>query len=57
MGDPTVESITDNIDFATEPGRMSRAEAMKFLEQLATNVQCRIDGLKDDERNEELGDR
>lgn len=40
--------ILQLIDHAYEPGKMSLAEALEFLEQLATEIDSRIDGIKDD---------
>ena len=46
-----MDKILELIDLATEPGKMSLEDAIKFLEQLATEIDSRIDGCKDDMRN------
>jgi len=43
------EQIIDEIDRATDG--FGLGEALEWLEQLATEIQCRIDGIKDDMRN------
>jgi hypothetical protein len=43
--------ILDMIDASTDPSQMGPGEALEVLEQLHTEIQCRIDGLKDDMRN------
>lgn len=40
-----------DIDAVTEPSMMTPKQALEFLELLSTDIQCRIDGLKDDMRN------
>lgn len=48
------ENILDTIDAAISSTNMTAEQAMAFLEQLHTAIDCRIDGLKDDLRNAEL---
>jgi len=48
-----MEKILELIDLATEPGKMTLEQALEFLEQLATEIDGRIDGCKDDIRNRE----
>ena len=48
----TMEKILELIDQATEPSQMTLEEALEFLQQLATEIDSRIDGCKDDMRNQ-----
>jgi hypothetical protein len=48
-----LESRLTDIDNCTEPGHMTLEEALEFLEQLATGIQCRIDGIKDDMKSKD----
>ena len=40
--------IVADVDEASEPSKMNPGTALEFLEQLSTDIQCRIDGLYDD---------
>jgi hypothetical protein len=42
--------ILEEIDRITEPSVMSQGEALEFLERLSTEIETRIDGIKDDMR-------
>lgn len=42
------ESILHDIDAATAPGAMSQEEALEFLEDIASELEGRINGLKSD---------
>lgn len=44
---PELPLILEQIDRATDPSRMSLQEAKEFLERLATEIEVRIDGVKD----------
>lgn len=51
--DMTVEEILWKIDAASDPVNMTPEQALAFLERLSTDIECRIDGIKDDLRNRE----
>lgn len=44
------DGIVEIIDRNSEPTKMNPGTALEFLEQLSTDIQCRIDGIKDDMR-------
>jgi hypothetical protein len=46
--DANREIVLQLIDEATEPKRMRPAEALTFLEELHTDIDGRIEGLKDE---------
>ena len=46
--DASRELILRLIDETTEPHRMEPADAMSFLETLQTDIESRIDGLRDE---------
>jgi hypothetical protein len=50
--DTSRKLILDMIDESTEPNKMGPAEAVAFLEELSTDIDGRIEGLK--EENPEL---
>jgi hypothetical protein len=45
---PSIGEICRMIDHATDPDRMSLDQAKEFLENLATEIEMRIDAIKDD---------
>lgn len=47
-----MEKILSEIDDFTSPSNMSRTDAKKWLDRLATEIDCRLDGIKDDIANE-----
>lgn len=46
-----MEEILKLIDETTEPSRMGPGAALEFLERLSSNIESRIDGIKDDMRS------
>lgn len=48
-----MEKILSDIDDFTSPSNMSRTDARKWLDRLATEIDCRLDGIKDDMKNEQ----
>lgn len=46
-----LDAIVERIDATTEP--MALEDAKEFLEQLSTEIESRIDGIKDDLRSRE----
>lgn len=44
----TKDSILMRIDDATHPDAMTQEEALEFLEELSSDIEARIDGLKSD---------
>jgi hypothetical protein len=47
------EKIVNDIDQATEPKNMSKKRAKDFLEQLQSDIESRLDGLKDEMADED----
>lgn len=47
----TIEQIMKNIDYATEPKIMSKEEALDFLEQIETELQGRMEALREEINN------
>jgi hypothetical protein len=45
--EPTMERLLQDIDDMTSPQNMSLEEAKEFLERLHTEIDVRIDGIKD----------
>lgn len=45
------EEILESIDKATEPRVMDAEAAHKFLERLVCDIECRMEGLRDDMKN------
>jgi hypothetical protein len=43
-----LDEISGDIDRATHPDNMSQEEALEFLEELQSNIEASIAGLKDD---------
>ena len=48
-----IEGVMLQIDLITDPGQMPKQEALEFLEQCATELEGRIEALKDELRNSE----
>jgi hypothetical protein len=48
-----VERVMREIDSAGEPSKMTRAQWIEFLEQLATDVECRLDCAREEQANED----
>jgi hypothetical protein len=46
------EIVMTAIDTLTEPTVMTKREAIEFLEQCMTDIECRIEALKDELKNE-----
>lgn len=55
MIDDQVRNIMRTVDESTEPRRMSQEQAKDFLEQLVTELESRLDGIKDDLRSRDHG--
>lgn len=51
-GKVNIDQIMNEIDLATEPQVMSKEEALAFLEQCVTELEGRIEALKDELKNE-----
>lgn len=47
-----MQSLLSEIDTATAPSQMSKAEALEFLERLLTELECRCDALRDEISND-----
>lgn len=47
------EAILEQIDRATAPGKMTWTEAKEFLEELATDIDGRIEALKEENEDED----
>lgn len=45
------DEILELVDDATKPDEMSGSEALEFLEGLQSDIEARIDGLRDDLKN------
>lgn len=48
----TVAEIMEEIDQATEPGKMSKQEAHDFLQQIIDEARDRMEALRDEMRGE-----
>jgi hypothetical protein len=48
----SVQDIMTEIDLATEPAVMSKREALEFLEQCSTELEGRMEALRDELREE-----
>lgn len=46
----SVEDILEAVDDATDPSLMSKVEAVKFLENLSTEIECRLGAFRDEIR-------
>lgn len=46
----TKERILQEIDSATEPDKMGPGEALEYLEGLVSDLESRMEGIKDDMR-------
>jgi hypothetical protein len=44
----TVDQVMNEIDLATEPSVMSKQSALEFLEQCCTELEGRIEALRDE---------
>lgn len=53
----TRQEIMDTIDEATGPEAMTKAEALEFLEELATDIEGRIEALKEELRENGNADK
>ncbi len=49
------DAIMDAIDKATAPNKMTKAQALDFLEELADSVDSRCECLREEIKNEEVG--
>jgi hypothetical protein len=49
--EPTMERLLQDIDDMTSPQNMTPQQAKDFLERLSTEIEVRLDGIKDDLRN------
>lgn len=47
-----IQILLEQIDWATEPSRMSKSQALELLEQLVADIDSRIEALKEEIRNE-----
>jgi hypothetical protein len=47
------EKIVNDIDQTTEPRNMNKKRAKDFLEQLQSDIESRLDGLKDEMADED----
>jgi hypothetical protein len=47
------EAILEQIDQATEPGKMRWRAAKEFLEELVTDIDGRIEALKEENEDED----
>lgn len=47
------EKLVADISRATEPGKMSQAEAVDFLEHLISDIECAIEAIKEDMNSDE----
>lgn len=45
------DEILRAVDAMTEPGNMTQEQALDFMEELSSDVDARIDGLRDDIKN------
>jgi hypothetical protein len=52
--DMTMQDILDDIDATTEPSRMSKTLALEWLEKLVSEIETRMDALKEEIREERL---
>lgn len=48
-----VQKIMNQIDVTMDPRRMSQEQAKEYLEAIATDVEARLDGIKDDLKSKE----
>ena len=48
-----LEKILNEIDAATEPKIMTKNKAMDFLSRLVSELECRIDALRDELANDD----
>lgn len=46
----TMQDIIDDIDAATDPDRMTKKEAFEFLQRLSTEIESRMEALKEELR-------
>lgn len=46
----SVDEVMNEIDLATDPSVMSKEEALEFLEQCCTELEGRIEALRDELR-------
>lgn len=50
------EKVRNLIEAVTSPKKMTKREAIDFLEELSSDIDGMIDGLKDEIRNEDDAD-
>lgn len=55
MGKMSVASVLEMIESDTAPSRMTARQALEYLEEIQTELDGRIDGLKDDVKAEGEG--
>lgn len=48
-----LESILSMVDRVTEPPKMSKSQALAFLEQIETEIEFRVEALREEMRDDE----